>query len=100
MTRGRQETADALTYSVWLVFDWFGKVRVTKTEPDLNRNERAMYMKVTLPKALFTIPTLRASMTVDNAGAPVIDVKAVADAVKMATGMDIDVQVIPQEDRS
>lgn len=93
MARGVTETATTLTYDVWLVFDYFGKVRVTKTEPDLTRNERAMYMKCTLPKSLFNIPTLRANLTLDEQAAPMLDVKAIGDAVKLATGLDIDVQV-------
>jgi hypothetical protein len=93
MAKGRTETATHLYYAIWLTFDYFGAVRVTKQEPDLSRNERAMFLKVGLPKALFTTPTLRATLEVDNAGSPVLDVKAVAEAVKLATGLDIDVQV-------
>lgn len=68
-------------------------MRVTKTEPDLSRNERAMFMQVSLPKALFEIPTLRASVSVDDQGAPALDVKAIGEAVKLATGLDIDVKI-------
>jgi hypothetical protein len=92
--KGRKETATHLEYELWLTFDYFGAVRVTKAEPDLSRNERSMFLKVSLPKALFNIPLLHATMTVDDAGSPKLDVKAVADAVKLATGLDIDVRVI------
>ena len=93
MKKGRRETATHLEYDIWLVFDYFGPVKVTKTEPDLSRNERAMFMKVSLPKALFEIPSLRASLKVDDTGSPQLDVTAIADAVKLATGLDIDVRV-------
>jgi hypothetical protein len=95
MSRGRKETPTHIEFAIWLTFDYFGSVRVTKQEPDLGRNERAMFMTVKLPKALFTIPSLRANVTVDDQGAPSLDVTAIADAVKLATGLDIDVRIAP-----
>lgn len=100
MPRGRGETATTLTFDLWLVFDYFGKTRITKGEPDLGRNERAIFMRFTLPKSLFTIPTLRANVTVDDQGAPALDVKAIGEAVKLATGLDIDVRVHAPEEQA
>ena len=97
MGKGRKETATHVNYELWLTFDYFGPVRVTKGEPDLSRNERAMFLKVSLPKTLFNIPSLSANVTVDDHGGPQLDVKAIAGAVKLATGLDIDVKIISPE---
>jgi hypothetical protein len=93
MAKGRKETSTHIEYDLWLTFDYWGKMRVSKGEPDLNRGERSMFMRVKLPTALFTIPSLRASVTVDDVGSPQLDVTAIADAVKLATGLDIDVKI-------
>jgi hypothetical protein len=97
MGRGRKETATHIEYEVWLTFDYFGPVRVTKQQPDLSRNERAMFMRVKLPKQLFTIPLLHANVTVEDQGAPKLDVIAIGEAVKLATGLDIDVRIAAPE---
>jgi len=95
--KGRKETPTHIEYTIWLTFNYWGAVRVTKQEPDLTRDERAMFMVVKLPKQLFTVPTLRASVEVDNQGPPTLDITAIADAVKLATGLDIDVKINPPE---
>lgn len=88
----------AWQWGFWLVFDGSGTAqpRVTSREPKLDRNERAVYLEVTLPKALWEIPTLKASIVVDSpeASASVIDVAAVNEAVRKATGLDFDIQVV------
>lgn len=98
MARGRSETATHLHYALWLTFDYFGPVRVTKQEPDLNRNERAMFVKVALPKALFNIPTLKATINVAEGQPLQLDIDIAADALKQAIGVDVDLQIKPLDD--
>ena len=69
-------------------------VRVTAGEPKLDRRERSMNLKVTLPAALFKTPTLSARIEVDSPTQQiVIDATAVAEAVRGVVGMDVDIQV-------
>jgi hypothetical protein len=102
MKRHSLKSADHWEVSFWLVFDSLGGVRLTRGEPDLNRIERGMAMSVKLPFALFQTPSLRASMTIEapEPVVPPIDLTAAAAALKSSLGVDIDVQVMSQEDRS
>lgn len=90
----------AWRWGFWLVFDGGGtsQPRVASRSPSLRRHERAIYLEVTLPKSLWEIPTLKASIVVDSpeASASVIDVAAVSEAVRKATGLDFDIQVVEQ----
>ena len=67
-------------------------------EPKLARTERAMYVEVLLPKALWQTPSLRATVSIEDPGVmPVkIDVQAASDALKTAIGLDVDLKIIPQ----
>lgn len=68
--------------------------RITAGEPRLDRHERAINLKVKLPVALFKAPSLSAAITVDSpAQAVTINAEAVAEAVRQAIGMDVDIQV-------
>jgi hypothetical protein len=98
MARGRSETTTHLNFELWLTFDFFGPVRVTKQEPDLNRNERSMFVKVALPKALFNIPTLNATINVAEGQPLQLDIAVAADALKQALGVDVDLVVKPLDD--
>lgn len=87
-----------ITYSLWLIFDADGNVRLTRGEPSIDRNERGLSLSVALPLALFSTPQLRASITVeDPAQQVVIDTTAAAEAVKQAIGMDVDLRVVAPE---
>jgi len=67
---------------------------VTSIEPALSRGERAINVKMTLPLALFEAPSIIARIDVAEPASPVtIDTAAVAQAVKTAIGMDIDLRV-------
>lgn len=69
-------------------------VRIVASYPTLARNERALYLKIELPIALFEAPTITASITVDAPETPVnIDATAVAEAVRQAIGMDVDIRI-------
>lgn len=73
-------------------------VRVTAGFPALARDERTMNLKVELPVALFEAPSLSASIKVDHpAQAVTIDTTALAEAVRGAIGMDIDITIQPPE---
>ena len=99
MARYSTSTATTFSYDFWLVFDDIGGVRLTRGEPDLQRGEHKIFMRATLPKSLWQRPQLRGSIVINDAGQPgaTIDVQAAQDAVRSATGLDIDIQVIAPE---
>ncbi|MGH6730016.1 MAG: hypothetical protein ACREBK_07665 [Sphingomicrobium sp.] len=69
-------------------------VRVGASYPSLSRNERAINLKIKLPLALFETPPITATITVaEPDGAASIDLTAVAESVRQAIGMDVDIQV-------
>lgn len=74
-------------------------VKVSAGYPNLSRNERAINLKIGLPTALFETPSISASINVDAPAQTVqIDASAVAEAVRTAIGMDVDVRlVVPEE---
>lgn len=70
-------------------------VKLTAGEPALSRGERAINVKMTLPLALFEAPSIIARIDVAEPALPVtIDTSAVAQALKSAIGMDIDLRVV------
>jgi hypothetical protein len=81
--------------SLWLIFDNTGGVRMTRGEPDVSRNERAMAVAVNVPHALFRAPALRATMTIEAPEpiVPPIDLTAAASALKQSLGFDFDVRI-------
>lgn len=83
------------SYALWLVFEQSGGVRMTRGQPDCDRDERAVALTVKLPTALFRTPVLAATLTIDAAEVPAqqIDVEAAANALRGALGCDIDVVV-------
>ncbi len=69
-------------------------VKATAGYPSLARNERAINMKMELPIALFEAPSLSASIKVESpAQAVTINAETVAEAVRQAIGMDVDIQI-------
>lgn len=69
-------------------------VKLTAGEPALDRSERAINVKMTLPLALFEAPSIIARIDVAEPASPVtIDAEAVAQAVKSTIGMDIDLRI-------
>jgi len=70
-------------------------VKVTAGYPSLARNERAINLKMELPVALFEAPAITANITIEEPMQSVtIDASAVAEAVRQAIGLDVDVQVV------
>ena len=54
-----------------------------------------MNLKISLPLALFEAPSLTASIKVDHPSQTIqIDTDAIAEAVRGAVGMDVDIQVV------
>lgn len=73
-------------------------VKVTAGYPSLSRNERPLNLKISLPVALFDLPSLVASINVEAPSETVsIDIDAVSEAVRQVIGMDVDVQVVGPE---
>jgi hypothetical protein len=83
----------------WLVFDSTGGIRLTRGEPPLGRNERAMALTVNVPHTLFKTPSLRATINIEapEPMVPPIDLTAAAAALKQAIGCDVDMQVLPRD---
>ena len=89
---------DHLEVSLWLAFDSSGGVAMTRRQPLLSRDERAMALTVKVPLALFNTPQLRATISIDApaVAAIQIDATAAAEALRSALGCDIDVRVTHQ----
>ncbi|MFG1461786.1 hypothetical protein V5F77_02720 [Xanthobacter sp. DSM 24535] len=90
-----------ISYSFWLVFDAAGSMRFSRGEPSVSRDERAMACTATLPRSLFSTPTLKATIGISDAvpSAFHIDVEAAGAALRQVVGCDIDLQVIRHEER-
>lgn len=94
MSKMTKHRGDDLIFPVWLVFHKNGAVRLCRREPDLSRDERCMYVEAKLPLTLWEVPTLRASIAVDGAGAPKVDLEIACDTIRAALGVDVDLQVV------
>lgn len=89
-----------MKFPLWLVFDRDGTVKLYRKSPVLGRDERAMYLDVSLPLSLWNQPSLRANITVEQTdpdAAVLLDLEAAGAALKGALGVDIDLQIIPAE---
>lgn len=98
--RSTRYTATDITFDFHLVFGDDGQMRMSRTEPGLARNERAMACNITLPKALWKTPSLKATIVIPDTGAPLeltAKVDAAAEALRGALGVDIDLQVVPPD---
>lgn len=87
----------SMEFGFWLIFSKNGGMRMARTEPSLHRDERSMYCSVTLPKALWQTPQLRATITIADPGpeAHQFNLSAAGDALKEALGCDVDFRIIP-----
>ena len=69
-------------------------IRVNADYPKLDRNERAINLKIDLPIALFEAPSLTARIAIDQPSQAVtIDATAIAEAVRQCIGMDVEIAV-------
>lgn len=89
--------AEEIVFGFWLVFDRSGQIRLARTEPSLDRDERSMYCEVTLPRALWRTPQLRATISIADPGpeSRKIDIAAAGDALRGALGCDVDFRIMP-----
>lgn len=88
---------DHVEYALWLVFDKYGNVRMTRGEPALARSERALSLLTRLPTSVFSLPTLSGTITIEDTsdGQRVdLDIRAAQHALKEALGVDIDMRVV------
>lgn len=101
MNKHTKRTAEHLEYSFWLIFDDDGSVRLLRALPSVGRNERAMSMTAKLPLSLFKTPQLSATLTVDAPAVEpmVVDLRAASEALSMAIGVDVDLQVNTEASR-
>jgi hypothetical protein len=91
-------SSTTIEFSYWLIFDDAGGVRMTRTEPSIDRRERAMKCSTKLPRSLWRTPTLTASIEVaappNGSHAVKIDLGATADALRSVLGVDVDVRIV------
>jgi len=89
-------TDKSVEYGFWLIFEEAGGVRLTRTEPNIDRAERSIFMQASLPRSLWRTPSLRGSLTIADTGqpSPLIDVNAASDALQAVLGIDIDLRVV------
>ncbi len=94
--RNSRVTKDTVEYGFWLVFEEAGSVRMTRTEPNLDRSERSMFVQATLPRSLWRTPSLRATIGVKPGpeGGFNVNLEIASEALRSALGVDIDLQVI------
>jgi hypothetical protein len=87
---------DKIEYSLWLVFDEKGAVRMTRTMPSVGRGERAMQLTLIVPRSVFRTPQLKATIAIAE-GAPIvqnIDIDAATEALRKSIGVDVDLRVV------
>jgi hypothetical protein len=73
-------------------------IRINADHPRLERNERAINLKIDLPIALFEAPSLTARIAIDQPSQAVtIDATAIAEAVRQCIGMDVEIAVASPE---
>lgn len=90
-----------VTVDGWLAFNINGAAKWTKGEPNVGRHERAINVRLQVPRSLFNTPTLRANISIPDDAAPSafeIDAVTVAEALKATLGVDVDVQIIMPEE--
>lgn len=96
MSKKSYRSGETLIVPLWLIFDSGGGVRMTRLQPGLAADERAMQLEVKLPIALFRTPQLKASIEIEHQEptVPPIDLTAATDALKTALGCDVEVRVV------
>lgn len=94
--RNSRVTSTHVEFGFWLIFEEAGGVRLTRTEPHLDRAERSMFVQAKLPRSLWNKPTLRADIAVQHGQdiSKPINLNLAADALRSALGVDIDMKVI------
>ena len=81
-----------------------GSVRVTKSKPDLRMDEITIGLSIELPRALFVKPQLSGTLVIPEEAAlpvelPVEMTANVRDAFEAASGMRVELTVVPPGER-
>jgi len=97
MARQTYRSGNDLIFAMWLIFAKDGSVRMTRTSPGLDRDERAVALEAKLPLALWATPSLSATLTVEADAAPAINLDIATDALRSALGVDVDLRVVQPE---
>lgn len=97
MNKRTRSDASSYHYEAWVVADSNGGLRLTRTQPSAGLGEIAVSLTITVPKALFQRPLLRAAITLPDIPpmAPGDAVQALTDAVER--GCDFAVVVSVEE---
>ncbi|HEV2079422.1 MAG TPA: hypothetical protein VGR19_05945 [Allosphingosinicella sp.] len=87
--------SDHIEYALWLAFSEDGTVKMSRGQPSLGRDERAMALSVKVPLTLFNTPQLRANIEVADPGHPIptIDLSAASSALRNVVGCDVEVTI-------
>lgn len=89
--------APMINYSFWLRFDASGRApHVSKNPPGIGMGERAMQVKMQIPKSVFSQPQLIAKIAVEHEQTETveIDVEAAETALVDALGCTVVVDVV------
>jgi len=92
---------DAIEYSLWLAFSQDGDVSMTRGEPKLSPNQRAMRLSIKVPKAVFVTPSITAKIEIPNPGVDdsgritAVVRQAAEKSLKEVFGVDVVLEVRP-----
>ena len=90
---------------LYLAVNSRGTARVTKTRPALNYDELEIGLELNIPDVLFQKPRMEAVVTVPAEAIRPVDIEVniadnIAEAVKAATGMPVQITIIrPEEEK-
>lgn len=92
---------DAIDYGLWLAFRSDGTVRMTRSQPALDRDERAMSLSIKVPKRIFATPQLSARIEIADPGehSPQIDIAAAQAALRDVMGVDVEIAITTPQER-
>lgn len=97
MAKATRFYREHIEFDIWIALDGSGgTIRTTRTEPDLSRNERAMFVTIKVPRSIFSLPLLKGEITVDDPGTGNLTAKVqhnANEALRQALGVDIDLKV-------
>lgn len=87
-------TPDRISYDGHLVLDGLGNMTLFRQVPGLKPGQRSIAVTVTVPRALFKLPTLRAEVTIPKGEiADSVVAKAVASAKDALAGLGLNITV-------
>ena len=97
MKQGTSTSEGLMSFKGWLILEDRGGMRLTRKEANLAIGERALYISVVVPRSIFRVPALKATITIpSNMAAPIISTETVVgieEALKVGTGMSFSVTV-------